>query len=78
MMQMFLRVYELIGQLRETLRSRELWTDDDDRAFAALVREQKLDTYAVLARAEYVQIAQSLGVRPSEDPQQGSQPMENQ
>jgi hypothetical protein len=64
MIMMFARANEAIGILTETLKSRGLWTEDDEKAFAHMVHadDQKLLLYTAQARNDYLRCATSLGV----------------
>jgi hypothetical protein len=64
MLLMFARLYESIGILEETLKSRGLWTGDDPKAFSHAVHadDKKLLLYTSRARQDYVNIANQLGV----------------
>lgn len=64
MMLMFARMLETIDALTETLKSRNLWTADDERAFRHLVHHDKsrLERYVAQASKDYTRLAHSLGV----------------
>ena len=61
---MFARLYESIGIIEETLKSRGIWTGDDPTAFSHAVHadDRKLLHYAERARTDYVDFANQLGV----------------
>lgn len=63
-MTMFARLYESIGTIEETLKSRGIWSDDDPKAFSHAVHtdDRKLLHYAERARSDYVAFANQLGV----------------
>ena len=65
MLLMFTRLYEAIGIVEETLKSRGLWTGDDPTAYSHAVHadDRKLLQYATRARQDYVKIANQLGVK---------------
>ena len=64
MIMMFARANEAIGILTETLKSRGLWTGDDEKAFAHAVHadDLKILRYVAQARSDYLKCATSLGV----------------
>jgi hypothetical protein len=64
MLLMFVRVHESIGIVVEALKSRELLTPDDVRAFSHATHfdEKKLQFFALAARADYLACAKELGV----------------
>jgi len=66
MLLMFTRLYESIGIIEETLKSRGIWTGDDPKAFSHAVHadDRKLLRYAERARNDYVAFANQLGVAP--------------
>ena len=66
MLLMFTRLYESIGIIEETLKSRGVWSADDPTAFSHAVHsdERKLFAYAQRARNDYVNFASQLGVAP--------------
>ncbi len=64
MVTMFARLYESLGIIEETLKSRGLWTGDDPKAFSHAVHadDRKLLHYAERARTDYLTFANQLGV----------------
>lgn len=64
MMLMFARLYEAVGLVEETLKSRGLWSGDDPTAFAHAVHadETKLRQYVERARRDYLAFAAQLEV----------------
>jgi hypothetical protein len=64
MVLMFARLYEAMGVIKETLKSRELWTADDERAFSHAVHDdnKKLAEYFFQAMKDYLRLAQKSGV----------------
>ena len=64
MLLMFTRLYEAIGLIEETLKSRGIWTGDDPTAFAHAIHSdnRRLLAYATRARNDYVTLAKELGV----------------
>lgn len=64
MVLMFARLYEAFGIIEETLKSRGIWTDDDQRAFYHSVHadDQKLFLYLERARKDYLGFVNQLGV----------------
>jgi len=63
---MFARVYQRIGALTETLKSRGLWTEDDEAAFGHLVFADaaKLLEFSLRARSDYMKCAIEAGLTP--------------
>src|SRR6266481_1638968 len=61
---MFARLYESIGIIEETLKSRGLWTGDDPKAFSHAVHadDRKILHYVERARSDYLAFANQLGV----------------
>jgi hypothetical protein len=61
---MFARLSESIRVIVETLKSREIWTNDDVQAFAHLVHEDDEKMKRLIARVmeEYLQAAAQSGV----------------
>ena len=64
MILMFARVYELIGILTETLKSRGIWTGDDERAFSHAVHSDmgSLVRFAKHAQRDYLALAKESGL----------------
>lgn len=64
MITMFTRLYEAVGIIEETLKSRGIWTGDDPSAFAHAVHsdDQKIRNYVRRARSDYRAIVSQLGV----------------
>jgi hypothetical protein len=64
MILMFSRVNEALGAIKETLKSRELWTADDEKAFSNLVHDddKKLSSYFFQATKDYLRLAKASGV----------------
>jgi hypothetical protein len=64
MLLMFARLYESIGIIEETLKSRGIWAGDDPKAFSHAVHadDRKLLHYAKRARTDYLAFANQLGV----------------
>ncbi len=64
MIAMFARINESIGVITDALKSREILTDDDPKAFshAAHVDERRLLSCAAQARKDYLAFANQLGV----------------
>lgn len=58
------RVYEQFEVLKQTLRSRGVWTDDDERAFSAATHsdDRNLLLCALRARADYLAVARQCGM----------------
>jgi hypothetical protein len=62
-MLMFARLYEAIESIKETLKSRGAWTEDDERAFSHLVhRDEKLLQFSLQVCSDYTRLARNLGV----------------
>lgn len=61
---MFARIHEHLHVITDTLKSRGLWTDDDERAFSVAVAldSEKLRTCLKLASKDYLRLASALGV----------------
>lgn len=61
---MFARLYEAIEILKETFKSRGLWTDDDEMAFSVAVHADVRVTVKTTMQAysDYTRIARNLGV----------------
>jgi hypothetical protein len=61
---MFARVNEALGMISDTLKSRELWTGDDQRAFPHAVHadDSKLVRFVLDATRDYQRLASQLGV----------------
>ena len=61
---MFSRVYEVVGVLEETLKSRGLWSEDDQKAFATVVHsdDERLLYYAQRAHNDYKALAKAAGL----------------
>jgi hypothetical protein len=61
---MFARVYESLRVITDTLKSRELWTEDDERAFSSEVHldTEKLRICMQAAAKDYLRIASALGM----------------
>ena len=61
---MFARMNERIGIIVETLKSRELWTGDDSKAFSDAIHsdDQKMDFYISNALRDYHGFAAQLGL----------------
>jgi hypothetical protein len=59
MILMFARINQRIGMIVETLKSRNVWTGDDEKAFAHLVYadDSKILSYASQARSDYLACA---------------------
>jgi hypothetical protein len=66
MLLMFARVYQRIGALSETLKSRGLWTEDDEAAFGHLVfaDDARILDFAFRARSDYMKCASEAGLTP--------------
>lgn len=64
MILMFARQRQFFGAIRETLKSRGIWTGDDEQAFLSIVHfdEEKLLGYIESVRADYIRAARSSGV----------------
>jgi hypothetical protein len=64
MILMFARMNQRIGMLVETLKSRNVWTEDDERAFGHLVYadDSKVLSYASQARKDYLACAKASGL----------------
>ena len=64
MIMMFARMHEAIEILKETLKSRGLWTDDDEKAFSHAVHAdaRKLLQNIGQAYIDYARIAKLAGV----------------
>jgi hypothetical protein len=64
MILMFARLHEAIGAIADTLKSRDLWTGDDQRAFSHAVHEdpEKLLGFVLQARRDYLRSAARSGV----------------
>ncbi len=64
MILMFARVYESIGILTETLKSRGIWTGDDERAFSHAVHADmgNLLRFAAQAKRDYLALAKESGL----------------
>ena len=64
MLLMFGRVQECLQVITDTLKSRNLWADDDQMAFGAAVHldEEKIRKCLRMAQQDYFRIAKSLGV----------------
>lgn len=64
MLMLFARLYEAIEVLKETLRSRGLWTEDDEKAFSHAVHQdaRKLLSSLTQAYVDYVRVAKIAGV----------------
>ena len=61
---MFARVNEALEMISDNLKSRELWTGDDQRAFAHAVHadDAKLVRFVLDATRDYQRLASQLGV----------------
>jgi hypothetical protein len=61
---MFARVYEYLGVIAEALKSRGVWTADDDRAFSEAFHgdQEKLRAAFLQAQKDYRHFARQLGV----------------
>ena len=61
---MFARLYESIGIIEETLKSRGIWSGDDPKAFSHAVHadDRKILHYVERARSDYLSFANQLGV----------------
>jgi hypothetical protein len=61
---MFSRMHEAFEIISDTLKSREIWTDDDEKAFFHAVHadREKIARFARDAGADYLRCAASLGV----------------
>jgi hypothetical protein len=59
MVMMFARMHEAIGALKETMKSRALWTADDEKAFSHAVHfdDVKLIQYSAQALKDYLHAA---------------------
>lgn len=66
MMLLLARVYEYFELITETLKSRGLWTEDDEKAFAHMVHDDpaKLLRAASRARKDYLALLRESGVDP--------------
>jgi hypothetical protein len=64
MLLMFARMHECLLVIRDTLKSRDLWTDDDEKAFSAAVAldSEKLRVCMQLASKDYLRLSSALGV----------------
>jgi hypothetical protein len=64
MVLMFARVFEAIGRIEETFKSRGIWTDDDAKAFAHAVHTdaRNLVEYTSRAMLTYLHLAKQSGV----------------
>jgi len=75
MVMMFARMFQALAAITETLKSRELWTGDDEKAFNRAVHEnnQLLLKCAAEALLEYERIAKLEGVETGLIPPQPAQ-----
>jgi hypothetical protein len=64
MILMFARLHEALGMISETLKSRGIWTDDDEAAFSHAVHtdDEKMLHYVSQATNDYLRHASRLGV----------------
>jgi hypothetical protein len=64
MLLMFVRMQEAVGIVVEALKSRELWTADDVKAFSHATHydDKKMLYYVLQARADYLRCAKEVGV----------------
>lgn len=64
MVLMFARMYEAFSRIEETLKSRGIWTDDDEKAFAHAVHDdpRKLAQHTIAAWKTYLYFAKQSGV----------------
>jgi hypothetical protein len=64
MLLMFTRMNEAIGIVVEALKSRDLWTAEDVKAFSHATHydNQKLLSYLLQARVDYLKCAKQAGV----------------
>lgn len=64
MLLMFTRMHESIGIVVEALKSREILTADDVKAFSHATHfdDKKLQFFALASRADYLEFAKQLGV----------------
>lgn len=60
------RMYEAVEIVTQTLKSRGLWTDDDEKAFAHAVHDDDAKLTALVQRAkrDYLLLAKMAGVDP--------------
>lgn len=64
MILMFARLHEAVGAISETLKSRGIWTGDDQKAFSHAVHadDEKMLQYVSQATHDYLRHASRLGV----------------
>lgn len=64
MLLMFARMHECLLVIRETLKSRGLWTDDDEKAFSVAVHADagKLRDCLTLAKKDYLRMSIGVGL----------------